>query len=258
MERLSAVAARARGALAFGIVLLLLAPAAHAAKIRDIFPEFQGRRASLGRVALLADFLVVRREGGTPVARLERSRAYADSLVPLVRDMLQRRGLQVDTTLVVSMGVTVDEDFGMRIAEGDSGATTRLANPPVYMDSAFSARPELEKRWKELNRTINHYSRSKKDPAVSLAQGPAVSQALGFGSIAILRVASWDVPIGRQIASIFDPTRRHAFKSDSFIGLTILSGEDGMIVWDDWAQEESSLKPETLRGRVAFLDRDLP
>jgi len=85
-----------------------------------------------------------------------------------------------------------------------------------------------------------------------------VARALGADAIVIVRVASWDVPIGKQFASLFDNSRRDMLTSSSFVGLTIISGEDGVVVWDDWISRQASLKPETLRDRMKALEKNIP
>lgn len=244
-------------ALTLASPLPLAAPPALAAKVPEIFPEYAQRKGSLGRVVLLADVVAIRQEGGTPVVRMARGRAYADTLMPLVRDILIRQGLQVDTTLFASMGIVFDEERGYRVAESDTGAAgAMLANPPFFVDSLLTSIPEGQKRWKELNRTLRSYVRKKKDAASSLGPAVALGKALDAGGIAVLRVSTWDVPIGKQLSSLFGTGP--AQKSASFLGLTILAAEDGMILWDDWSQAPASLKPEDLRERILSFERSFP
>jgi len=235
-----------------------MASPAYAAKVRDVFPELAARRDAIGSVAVLVDATVVREEGGTPVLRRARTRAFGDSMLALARESLERKGLRVGETRMASMGINYREENGYRVAEDDSTAASQLVNPPFYLDTLFTQSPELTAGWKTLNRTLSNYQRRKKDAAVTLLPGIDLAKALGVDAIAILRVASWDVPIGKQWGSLFDPSRDRMRSSSSFVGLTIITGNDGMIVWDDWIAQENSLKPDQIRNRMAALEKNLP
>jgi hypothetical protein len=253
---LVSVGSRVARILVAAAALAMLAPAAFAAKKpAEIFPEYAQRKASLGHVTLLADVVVVRQEGGTPVVRMARSRDFADSLIGMAHDILVRQGLTVDATRLASMGITFDEERGYRVAEGDSAAGTQLANAPFFVDSTIAATPETQKRWRDLNRTLGTYTRKKNDPVASLAQGAALAKAMNAGAVAVLRASSWDVPIGKQFASMFGGAG-NAQTSRSFLGITILA-DDGTILWDDWLLG-SSLKPEALREQMGKLESNLP
>lgn len=230
----------------------------HAAKLRDIFPEFLARRSSLDSVAVLADVVVVRQEGGTPVLRRARTLAFSDSILALTREMLERKGIRMQRALLASMGITYRDELGFRVADTDSTPATELVNPPFFIDSLLDASPERAGAWKTLNRTLLNYERRKKDAAVSLRQGVDVARAVGADAVVIVRVVSWDVPLGKQFASLFDTSRPDMLSSSSFVGLTIISGEDGVIVWDDWISQKASLKPETLRDKMKALERNIP
>lgn len=147
-------------ALSTAAMLLLQSAAgpAYAAKPGEICPEFEDRRAKLGPVTVLADVVVTRQEGGTPVLKRSRSQAYTDSLLLQVETMLASKGLDVQRT---------------------------------------------------------------------------------------------------QLVSIFGPSSR-AMHSSSFVGLTMVSGSDGMIVWDDWVARQSSLKLESLRTDIAAMAKNMP
>jgi len=240
------------------VLVVCMASSAHAAKVRDVFPELAARREAIGSVAVLVDATVVREEGGTPVLRRARTRAFGDSMLALARESLERKGLRVSETRMASMGITYREESGFRVAEEDSTPASQLMNPPFYLDALLAQSPELTAGWNTLNRTLANYQRRKKDAAVTLMPGIDLAKALGVDAIAILRVASWDVPLGKQWGSLFDPSRNRMRSSSSFVGLTIITGADGMIVWDDWIAQESTLKPEQIRGRMATLEKNLP
>ena len=174
----------------------------HAAKLRDIFPEFLARRASLDSVAVLADVVVIRQEGGTPVLHRTRTLAFGDSTLALTREMLEGNGIRIQRVLLASMGIT-------------------------YRGCRSGRASTWHGHWE-----------------------PTPSSSF--------RVASWDVPIGKQFASLFDNSRRDMLTSSSFVGLTIISGEDGVVVWDDWISRQASLKPETLRDRMKALEKNIP
>lgn len=240
------------------VVCLSLPAVAHAAKVRDIFPELAARKETIGAVAVLVDATVVREEGGTPVVRRARARAYGDSMLALAREALERKGLRVAEVRLLSMGINYREELGFRIAEDDSTPASQLVNPPFYLDSLLTQSAELVAGWKSVNRTLSGYTRRKKDAAVALVPGSDLAKALNADAIAIVRVASWDVPLGKQWGSIFDPSQDTVRKSSSFVGLTIISGSDGMVVWDDWISNAASLKPDQIRDRMGALEKNLP
>jgi hypothetical protein len=125
------------------------------------------------------------------------------------------------------------------------------------VDSLVAATPDLQKRWRELNRTLSDYVRKKKDPAAAPAQGPVVARALGAGALAVMRASCRDVPLGKQFGSLFSGSQNMR-SSAGFVGLTILAADDGMVLRDDWVRREKTIKIDALRGIVADFEKRLP
>lgn len=190
--------------------------------------------------------------------RRARSAEYADSVLALVKESLAGKGLEVKGARLASMGIIFADDRGFRVTDNDSVPAIELVNPPFFVDSTLAATPELEKKWRGLNRTLANYTRRKKDAAVSHAPAVAIASAYDAQALAIVRVVVWDVPIGKQLASFFDFSTPDVRKSTAFVGLTIVNGTDGLILWDDWQRQEKSLRLEGLRGVVAGFASRLP
>lgn len=188
------------------VALAALGSSADAAKLREVFPEFEAREGTLGPVALLADLVVIRQEGGTPVLRRPRSALYSDSIPTLVRAMLEGKGLAVRQARLASMGITFGEQGPAGVAGSRDGGRRRE----------------------------------------------------GVETIALVRLSVWDVPIGKQLASLFDFSTPNVARSRAFLGLTVVSGADGLILWDERYCQEKSLKLEALRERVDVIARHLP
>jgi hypothetical protein len=213
------------------VPLLLLASAAEAAKPRDTFVEFGGRRTDLGRTVLLVDVVVVDDIAGTvEKVKLGRSMSLAREAALGMARGLAEHGVPVDTALVATIGATLSplQAFQTDSIEARGQAdTARTVRAPFYADAAFAEREALE-LWRRAVSASLAYSRKKNKPPGFVQETIDLGTRLGCDAVAMLVGVSWGVPTTKKLLAALGGT---AVSSKTTVWLFISDARSGEVLW---------------------------
>lgn len=271
--------------LGMRIVIALLAllgasTPAIGAKPEKEYPEFKNEKASLGKVALLTDVVVVEDViGTTEKVYLEDCMRLSDLMLKTFRDALEPRGYAFGRMSVASVGNVMKPGAQYRVyrtwdQHKEDAEKFPLGAAPFYEDSTLTA---ISGGHDALNAVLNQawaIKVKKNEPPPSLPQITALHDALGSDYAILVVAVGTKIPFGKKFGQgmlsgltkgstssgnmTFSAGVDFTQYSGTGIRTAVVDCKTGRVMWSDGDHEDKSLNDDNLASLAKDVLKRMP
>jgi hypothetical protein len=264
-----------------GLFALLIAiTPAIAAKPDKEYPEFKNEKASLGKVALLTDVVVVEDViGTTEKVYLGDCMRLSDLMLKTFRDALEPRGYSFSRMAVASVGNVTKPGAQYRIYPSwdqhkEDAEKFPLATAPFYEDSVLAG---VSGGHDALSAVLNEawsIKVRKNEPPPSLPQIATLHDAIGSDYAILVVVVGTKIPFGKKFGQGMLSGLTHTggssgnvsfsagvdFTQYSGTGIrtTVVDCRTGRVMWSDGDHEDKSLNDDNLAALAKDVLKRMP
>jgi hypothetical protein len=270
---------RFRSTVVVVALLGLFALPAGAANPAKLFPEFAGRKPTLGSITLVADVVVVEDViGKTEKVYLGDCKDLGRVMLGMLAEDLGHKGYAFSSRRLVSVGNVVSDQRQYRILDRweqhkEDASRFPVQPPPFYQDSVLCATDSSRAAWHALLNRAWDFEKKKNKPARTLDDIVALHDVIGTDYAAVALVVGTKIPMGKKFGQgmLSGATVMHAsgstgsgttsvsfgvdFEQYSGTGIKFLVVDcrSGEVLWADGDHEDFSLD----EGRLNRLTADV-
>jgi hypothetical protein len=217
------------------------------------YPQFAARKATLGKLVVLADVTLLRDiPGDVDAVDLEENKLMAEVLFARLTEKMKVKGYVVDRTVLASVGMLLRAGTTLHVIRSpeDRGRNPLpMAVEPFYVDSNLDQDPVLRQAWESILRP-----KSPSGPAAS-----RIGRALQADTLLIVYMKGRTVPWGKSLGQVIVTLGMYA--EESIIGMAVVIGDaqSGSVMWrDEIVLPKQSPNPSGIDAVVRFVVDRLP
>ena len=202
-----------------------------------LFPEFAGKKDSLGPVSIVADVAEIQNvKGNEKKVYLPDCMRLGEAFLGSFAAGLAAKGYQVQPKAFLSVGANVRQDFAYRIystpfKDRTDDSESLLAPPPFYVDPTLFRSPETIADWSRVLSGTWAYEKKKGHPGKPIPEAVQLRESLGTNHLFAIRVMHLQVSTGNRVGMAMLGMQKEGSFSYSVAMIDCRSGE---VLWADW------------------------
>jgi hypothetical protein len=235
------------------------------------YPDFSTQKEAIESVTLFGDIVVLRDiKGNQDLVSLVENRELWKLFKDVFREELQRKGYNIERSLLTSMGLLMEETRRMKVERTLEDRELKIqdltvANPPFFIDEQFKSNPELMDKLEALYGVLDKFRKYRGDANMIIDEATSLQQGIKGEALFIVFIAGRNVPLTKQIgqALISSIATLGTFyiydTSGLFYNLYVITPHNGELIWADYNyMKGGNVNAKSVRTEARTFARKIP
>jgi hypothetical protein len=235
------------------------------------YPGYPAKQKNISVSIIVADYVVVDDLlGDTNKIDLPENKKNAQRCLNFLAGALNARGYNVDRIFLSSIGLLMDPAHVYRLAASPADEVLAddllsTALPPFYLDPRCGKDSLVQKLFAALYRGLINLEEGNSEGRTRLPVASYLGKSLGGGTMVVMLVGGYNIPVTNQIGAYTAPKRivddKISMKSVSQLSvrLYVIDSATGEVLWDDHSFRQGGvIYPEKIFDAIEDLTKRLP
>ena len=235
------------------------------------YPEFNTQKEAIESVTLFGDMVILRDiKGKLDLVSLAENQELWGLFKDVFREELQRKGYNMERSLLTSMGLPMEETRRMKIERTleDRDLKSKdltVGNPPFYLDEQFKSNPELLDKLDAVYKVLDKFRKMKGESNTIIDEATALQQGIEGEALFIVFIVGRNVPLTKQIgqaliSSIATLGTYYIYDTSGlFYNLYIITPHNGELIWADYNyMKGGNVNAKSISSTARIFARKIP